>query len=279
MTQTPEPSPAATADAPLDQQPVVIERSDAVATVRLNRPDAMNALDIATKEALLAALTEVAHDPAVRCVVLTGSGRAFCVGQDLREHIRLLQADDPSLWETVPHHYNPIAELLATMDKPVIAAINGVAAGAGAAFAMAADLRVMVDGAGMNLAFAGIALSCDSGSSWWLQRLVGPARAKELLLLPRTVPAVECLELGLVTAVATPEKFEETVGELASTLAAGPTLAYGSIRRSVAFSAGHDLAISLAVEAGHMARTGASADHRAAVEAFLAKQTPVFTGD
>lgn len=258
--------------------PVVVEREGGVATVRFNRPDAMNSLSVATKEALLAALTDVADDPQVRCVVLTGSGRAFCVGQDLREHVGLLKSEDPSLWETVPEHYNPVAELLATMDKPVVAALNGVAAGAGAAFAMAADLRVMVDTAGMNLAFAGIALSCDSGSSWWLPRLVGPARAKELLLLPRTVPAAECLELGLVTRVVAAEDFEATVRELATQLAQGPTLAYGSIRRAVAFSAGHDLTASLAHEAELMALTGASSDHHAAVDAFLAKDKPAFTG-
>ena len=261
-----------------EEQPVLVERAGAVATVRLNRPGAMNSLGVATKEALLAALTEVAEDPDVRCVVLTGTGRAFCVGQDLREHVGLLQDKDPSLWETVPKHYNPVAQLLATMDKPVVAGVNGVAAGAGAAFAMAADFRVMAEGAGMNLAFAGIALSCDSGSSWWLPRLVGPARAKELLLRLRTVPAAECLELGLVTQVVAAEELEATVGELATTLAAGPTRAYGAIRRAVAFSAGHDLSTSLAHEAELMALTGASADHQAAVDAFLAKEKPRFTG-
>jgi 2-(1,2-epoxy-1,2-dihydrophenyl)acetyl-CoA isomerase len=280
MTQTPaSPQPTdRSTPASTPGSPVVVERVGAVATVRLNRPEAMNSLDTPTKEALRAALTEVAHDSGVRCVVLTGTGRAFCVGQDLREHIRLQQAGDESLWRTVPEHYNPIVELLTTMDKPVVAAVNGVAAGAGAAFAMAADFRVMVDTAGFNLAFAGIALSCDSGSSWTLQRLVGPARAKELLLLPRTVPADECLSLGLVTRVVATDELDSTVAELAATLAAGPTLAYGSIRRAVAFSAGHDLTASLAQEAEYMARTGASADHRAAVAAFLAKEKPTFTG-
>jgi 2-(1,2-epoxy-1,2-dihydrophenyl)acetyl-CoA isomerase len=259
--------------------PVVVARDRGVATVRLSRPEAMNSLDVATKEALLAALTEVAEDPTVRCVVLTGSGRAFCVGQDLREHVGLLQSNDQSLWETVPRHYNPIVELLATMNKPVVAAVNGVAAGAGAAFAMAADVRIMVDTAGINLAFAGIALSCDSGSSWWLPRIVGPAKAKELLLLPRTVPAAECLELGLVTRTVAAEDFQDAVDEVAQTFAAGPTLAYGSIRRAVAFSSGHDLAASLAHEAELMALTGASADHHAAVAAFLAKEAPTFTGE
>jgi 2-(1,2-epoxy-1,2-dihydrophenyl)acetyl-CoA isomerase len=265
-------------DAPDPTRPVTVERDGAVATVRLDRPEAMNSLSVATKEALLTAVTDVAGDPDVRCVVLTGSGRAFCVGQDLKEHIGLLQAGDPSLWETVPRHYNPVAELLATMDKPVVAALNGVAAGAGAAFALAADFRVMVDTAGFNLAFAGIALSCDSGSSWWLPRLVGPARAKELLLLPRTIPAEECLSLGLVTQVVSADALEATVSELAHRLAAGPTLAYGSIRRAVAHSAGHSLADSLAHEAELMARTGATEDHRAAVDAFLAKEAPRFHG-
>jgi 2-(1,2-epoxy-1,2-dihydrophenyl)acetyl-CoA isomerase len=261
------------------QSPVLVERDGAVATVRLNRPQAMNSLDIATKDLLVTALTEVAEDPSVRCVVLTGSGRAFCVGQDLREHITFLQSDDPSLWETVAKHYNPVVELLATMNKPVIAAVNGVAAGAGAGFALAADFRVLVDTAGFNLAFAGIALSCDSGTSWSLQRIVGPAKAKELLLLPRTVPADECLALGLVTTVVSADAFEATVRELATTLAAGPTLAYGSIRRAVAFSSGHDLTESLAREGDYMSLTGATSDHRAAVAAFLAKEKPVFTGE
>lgn len=272
MTQTPAP-PLPT------HEPVVVERDGAVATVRLNRPEAMNSLDTPTKQALLAALTEIAADAGVRCVVLTGTGRAFCVGQDLKEHIRLQQQGDPSLWRTVPEHYNPIVELLTTMNKPVVAALNGVAAGAGAAFALAADFRVMVDTAGLNLAFAGIALSCDSGSSWSLQRLVGPARAKELLLLPRTVPSQECLSLGLATRVVTAQELDATVRELATTLASGPTLAYGSIRRAVAFSAGHGLTESLEREGEYMALTGASADHKAAVAAFLAKEKPTFTGE
>src|SRR6185436_1083397 len=216
--------------------------------------------------------------PAIRCVVLTGAGRAFCVGQDLREHIALLSSQDESLWSTVRDHYNPIVELLATMNKPVIAAINGVAAGAGASFAFAADLRIIVDTGGLNLAFAGIALSCDSGSSWTLPRLIGTAKAKELLMFPRTVPASEALELGLVNRVVSAGELVGVVGELARTLAAGPTLAFGAIRRSVAFSAGHPLGESLAYVADQTALTGSSEDHAAAVAAFLAKEKPTFGG-
>jgi 2-(1,2-epoxy-1,2-dihydrophenyl)acetyl-CoA isomerase len=257
---------------------VLLDLTDGVATLTLNRPQAMNALDIATKKVLLATLVQVAEDPAVRCVVLTGVGRAFCVGQDLREHIDLLSNRDESLWSTVPEHYNPIVELLSTMNKPVIAAINGVAAGAGASFAFAADLRVIVDTGSFNLAFAGIGLSCDSGASWTLPRLIGIARAKELLMFARTVPAAEALELGMVNRVVSAQQFPAAVGELARTLAAGPTLAYGAIRRSVAFSCGHPLSESLAQEADQMALTGGSADHAAAVAAFLAKEKPTFQG-
>jgi 2-(1,2-epoxy-1,2-dihydrophenyl)acetyl-CoA isomerase len=257
---------------------VLLDLTDGVATLTLNRPQAMNALDIATKKVLLATLLQVAEDPAVRCLVLTGLGRAFCVGQDLREHIDLLSNRDESLWSTVPEHYNPIVELLSTMNKPVIAAINGVAAGAGASFAFAADLRVIVDTGSFNLAFAGIGLSCDSGASWTLPRLIGIARAKELLMFPRTVPAAEALQLGMVNRVVSAQEFPAAVGELARTLAAGPTLAYGAIRRSVAFSCGHPLNESLAQEADQMALTGGSADHAAAVAAFLAKEKPTFQG-
>ena len=169
-------------------EPVLVDVADGVATVTLNRPDAMNSLDVRHKQALLDAVRPVAEDDAVRCVVLTGTGARSASGQDLKEHIGLLQSGDRSaLFNTVEEHYNPIVQTLATMPKPVIAGVNGVAAGAGASLAFACDLRVLADTAGFNLAFAGVALSCDTGSSWTLQRLVGRAKALELLYFPRTV--------------------------------------------------------------------------------------------
>jgi 2-(1,2-epoxy-1,2-dihydrophenyl)acetyl-CoA isomerase len=259
------------------EQPVLLRRDGGVATVTLNRPDAMNSLDVATKDALLAAVTEVAEDETVRCVVLTGTGRAFCVGQDLKEHVDLLQnGGSDALFTTVPRHYNPTVLALATMPKPVVAALNGVAAGAGASLALACDYRIAADSAGVNLAFSGIALSCDTGSSWTLPRLVGPAKALELLYEPRTIPAGECLELGLVTRVVAADELEAATRAVAERLAAGPTLSYAAIRRSVHFSATHDLPDSLAFEAQMMAETGATADHRDAVDAFVAKQRPTF---
>ncbi len=259
---------------------VLLTTVGSVATVRINRPEALNSLDEDTKVRLLGVLRQVAADDSVRCVVLTGEGRAFSAGQDLVEHRASLRSAPSGdlLARTVIEHYNPIVLLLATMAKPVVAAVNGVAAGAGAAFACAADLRIVAHTAGFNLAFAGVGLSCDSGSSWSLPRLVGMAKAKELLLLPRTVGAEEALRLGLATQVVPADDLPAVVAELAGRLAAGPTLAYGSIRRALAFSAGHDLPEALAHEAELMRLTGASADHRFAVEAFVAKQRPTFTG-
>jgi 2-(1,2-epoxy-1,2-dihydrophenyl)acetyl-CoA isomerase len=258
--------------------PVLYAVDDGVATITLNRPDSLNSLDTATKAALRDSVLDAAADAGVRAVVLTGTGRAFCVGQDLREHADSLATDDADLGATVHEHYNPIASTLATMSKPVIAAVNGVAAGAGAAFAFACDLRIVADTAGFNLAFAAIGLSCDSGSSWTLPRLVGWALAKELLLIPRTVKADEALSLGLATEVVPADAVLERAGELARQLAAGPTLAYGAIRQALAFSAAHGLAESLANEGELMRFTGSTEDHRSAVAAFLAKQPTEFRG-
>ncbi|GAB3772886.1 2-(1,2-epoxy-1,2-dihydrophenyl)acetyl-CoA isomerase [Nocardioides ginsengisegetis] len=258
---------------------VLLDVTDGVATITLNRPDAMNSLDIATKVLLLETVRTVADDPAVRCVVLTGTGRAFCTGQDLKEHVQLLESGgSDQLFSTVDEHYNPIVTALAGMAKPVIAAVNGVAAGAGASLAFACDLRVVADTAGFNLAFANVALSCDTGASYHLQQLVGRARAIELLYFPRTIKADEALELGLATSVVPADGLAAEVGALAARLAAGPTVALGAMRRSVAYSAGHSFEESLAFESSMMTLTGATSDHREAVAAFVNKQKPTFEG-
>jgi 2-(1,2-epoxy-1,2-dihydrophenyl)acetyl-CoA isomerase len=259
--------------------PVLLDLTEGVATITLNRPEAMNSLDVATKEALLETVTAVADDPAARCVVLTGSGRAFCVGQDLKEHVEILHsASKDELFTTVDAHYNPIVTALATMAKPVVAAVNGVAAGAGASLAFACDLRYLAEGAGYNLAFANVALSCDTGASYHLQRLVGRAKAIELLYFPRTLSAAESLELGLATEVVAGDDLAGVVSEVAARLAAGPTLALGAMRRSVAYAAGHSFEEALGFESRMMTETGATEDHAAAVAAFLAKEKPVFQG-
>ena len=272
-----------TDDSPLDQpavdQPVLLDLSDGIATITLNRPDAMNSLDVATKVMLLDVLRQVADDPAARCVVLTGTGRAFCTGQDLKEHISILRSESSeSLFRTVDEHYNPIVTTLAGMAKPVIAAVNGVAAGAGASLAFACDLRILADTAGFNLAFANVALSCDTGASYHLQQLVGRARALELLYFPRTLRAEESAELGLATKVVPADELAAEVRALAERLAAGPTVALGAMRQSVAYASGHSFEEALAFESSMMQKTGATEDHGAAVAAFVAKEKPAFKG-
>ncbi len=253
--------------------------SDGVGTITLNRPAAMNALDNPTKDALLTALERVGGDETVRCVVLTGSGRAFCVGQDLREHAAGLRSGDQErLFSTVPDQYNPIALGIAQLDKPVIAGLNGVAAGAGASLAFLADYRLLAASAGFNTSFTAIGLSCDTGASWSLPRLIGQGRAMDLLLNPRTVGAEEALRIGLASEVVPDAEFADRLGELSARWAAGPTRAYAAVRRAVGYAAGHPLSDALSFEARLMNETGATDDHRQAVEAFLAKETPRFVG-
>lgn len=255
---------------------VLYEVDEGLARVTLNRPEAMNALDTGTKNELRDALRDAGSDEAVRAVLLTGRGRAFCVGQDLKEHIGILEAGGGLT--TVSEHYNPIATAIATMPKPVVAGVNGVAAGAGAGFAFAADYRIAADTAGFRTAFAGVALSTDSGMAWTLQRLVGYGPAADLLLFPRTVPADEALSLGLVHKVVPAADLAAEALAVARQLAAGPTVAYAAIKDAMAYGAAHSFTDTLAREEQLQARAGASADHREAVAAFVRKETPRFVG-
>jgi 2-(1,2-epoxy-1,2-dihydrophenyl)acetyl-CoA isomerase len=257
---------------------LLVERAEGVATLTLNRPESMNSLSVELKQALISAIEDISRDASVRAVVLTGTGRGFCVGQDLREHVALLQADDPAPLNTVTEHYNPIVLGLAGMPKPVIAAVNGMAAGAGAGLAFACDFRIVSKTAGFLLAFANVGLTLDSGVSWTLPRLIGSARATALALLAEPVTADAALEMGLVNAVVEPDRVLAAAQELAARLAAGPTAAYAAIKASLAFAASSSLAGSLAKEAELQTAMGATEDHRNATAAFVAKQKPVFLG-
>ncbi|MHB8342648.1 MAG: enoyl-CoA hydratase-related protein [Mycobacteriales bacterium] len=258
--------------------PVLYHLEGGVATVTLNRPEALNACDVALKEGLLQALDQATGDATVRAVVLTGAGRAFCVGQDLREHRDRLGERHPNALDTVTRHYNPIVSALTNLAKPTVAAVNGVAAGAGAGFAFGCDFRVASANASFLLAFAGIGLSADSGTSWTLQRLVGYAKATELLLLAEPVAAAEALALGLVSQVVPLEALASTAAALAGRLATGPTAAYAAIKEALSFAATASLHDTLAREAVLQERAGATRDHHNAVAAFLAKTRPVFEG-
>ncbi len=252
--------------------------ADGVRTFTLNRPEAYNSLTVELKELLLAGLREAAADDSVRAVVLTGSGKAFCAGQDLKEHVGLLQAGDPAPLHTVKEHYNPIVETIVGMPKPVIAAVNGPAAGAGAAFAYASDLRIAATSANFLMAFANVGLGPDSGASWTLQRLIGLGRAAELMLLARTVDPAEALTLGLVSEVVPDEELAARAQKLAAKLAAGPTVAYAKIKNVLSVAAESSLKDALAAEDAAQSALGGTADHTEAVEAFVGKRKPNFQG-
>lgn len=259
-------------------EPVLLETAGAVATVTLNRPDQMNSLTLATKTALLDVLRRVHDDDAVRAVVLAGTGRAFCVGQDLGEHGALLDAGDPAPLSTVREHYNPIVTLLAQMPKPVVAAVNGTAAGAGLGLACACDFRVGATGARWTTAFTAVGLTADSGLSFTLPRLVGGAKATALLMLAEPFTTEQALEMGLLTALVAPDRVLPVAVELAARLAQGPTTAYALLKQSLAAASAGDLAAALETEEQLQAAAGATADHREAVRAFLAKRPAVFSG-
>ena len=247
--------------------------TDEVATITLNRPEALNSLTVSMKVGAARRAAARAADEQVRAVVLTGAGRAFCVGQDLNEHKAGLDAGDTEL-STVTEHYNPIVEAITSLPKPVIAAVNGMAAGAGASLAFACDIRVAADNAGFLMAFAKVGLGPDSGASWTLQRLVGIGRATAMMMLAEPVAAPQALEMGLVSAVVPAADLRSVVDAIARKLAGGPTVAYGAIKDTVSFAASHSLSESLANEAEAQARCGATADHANAVERVPGRKQP-----
>jgi 2-(1,2-epoxy-1,2-dihydrophenyl)acetyl-CoA isomerase len=258
--------------------PLKVDRHGAVVTLTLNRPDALNALNEPLKQALRSAIADLNGDRTCRAVVLAGAGRAFCVGQDLREHVESLAAGQAL--STVVEHYNPLVLALTDLSRPVIAAVRGPAAGAGASLAFLADLRVGGPRTSFVTAFASIGLAADTGASWTLPRLVGSARATELLMLSEPLDAAEAYRWGLLNRlVDDDDKVLPAAQELAARLAAGPTVAYGQLKRELRASVTSTLAEALDVEAHAQARCAATADHHNATAAFIRKERPVFTGE
>ena len=258
---------------------LLVDLADGVATLTLNRPESLNSLSTELKIQLRDTLAKIAIDESVRAVVLTGAGRAFCVGQDLREHVSLLESGSAAPLDTVREHYNPVATLITEMPKPVVAAVRGMAAGAGAGLAFLADFRIGGPKTGFLMAFANVGLAGDTGVSWTLPRLVGHAKATELLMLAQPIDAAEASRLGLLTTlVDDDEQVLPAAQALATRLAAGPTVAYGQIKRQLQVGAAGSLADALEAEAVAQAVSGATDDHRASVFAFVAKERPVFSG-
>ena len=252
-----------------------VEVDGPVATLTLDRPDALNALTVPVKVALREALQSLAADRAVRSVILTGAGRAFCAGQDLAE--REGPAAAP-LEVEVRERYNPIIRALRSMGQPVIAAVNGVAAGAGASLAFACDLRIAAEEARFVLAFGRIGLVPDSGATWFLPRLVGPAKAAELALVGDPVDASEALRMGLVAKVVPGDQLMTEARALAGRLAEGAPLALALTKEALQRSMTIDLDEALEGEAKLQGIAGASADHAEGLAAFREKRPPHFSG-
>ncbi len=250
-----------------------VERDGAVATVTLDRPDALNAQTRASRRALVRDLRALSADESVRCVVLTGAGRAFCAGQDLREEGALENVD-----EMIRESYIPIVEVLVGMPKPVIAAINGAAAGAGLSLALACDVRYMADGAVLMMAFSNIALVPDCGGSWLLTQIVGYAQAFEIAATGRRVGASEALALGIVQRVLPAEELMPAVHETATALAARPTQTLGWTKRLMRTAEQSTLAEVMELEAQLQAAAVGSSDHAEGVTAFLEKREARFEG-
>lgn len=253
---------------------ISVESSGGVLTVTLNRPDVLNAVNDLLARELHDALRQAARDAAARCVMLTGAGRGFCSGADLRDR----PGTRPSYREHLHATFNPIIVAMRTMEKPVIAAVNGVAAGAGCSIALAADLRIASDRASFIELFARIGLLPDSGSTWFLPRLVGLGKALEMCYTTDPVDAAEALRLGLVNRVVPHEELMREAMELAGRLAAGPTKAYGLTKRAIYFGLGASLEQSLEYEAQLQDVAGATTDHRQGVAAFLEKRQPKYEG-
>jgi 2-(1,2-epoxy-1,2-dihydrophenyl)acetyl-CoA isomerase len=253
---------------------VETSRHGAVLTITLNRPDVLNAINKAMHEGLAAALKE-ARDPEIRAVVVTGAGRGFCVGQDLTE---FSEAADGDIADRLREGYHPNIRAVRALEKPVIAAVNGAAAGAGLSFACACDIRIAADSATFIPAFINIGLVPDSGGTFFIARLLGPARAFEWMSAGQRLTAEDAYAWGLVSEVVESDRLPERTAELAATLAAMPTRAIGMTKRLFDAAPANTLEEQLELEAQLQSAATKSEDFREGVAAFLEKRDPDFTG-
>ena len=256
---------------------ILYETADNVATITLNRPNTLNAFNNQMIQETTAALKQAGRDNNVRVIVITGSGRAFSSGQDLGEV--QLRGEDFSIREHLRHGYHQLIKRMVSLEKPIIAAVNGVTAGAGVGVALAADLRIVSEKASFILAFSKIGLVPDSGTNWFLPRIIGYGRSYELAITADRLTAQKALEWGVVNVVTTPETLMETVAAWTGPLATGPTLAYGLAKRAMYKSWNMSLAEALDYE-GHLQEIcSRSHDFEEGVNAFLEKREAEFKGE
>ena len=261
----------------MDETPVLLDKRAGYRVVTLNRPSRLNSFNEAMHRALMAALTEAEADSACRAILLTGAGRGFCAGQDLSD--RVASGDiRPDLGHTIETYYNPLVRKLRSLPFPVVAAVNGVAAGAGANIALACDIVLAARGASFIQAFAKIGLVPDSGGTWILPRLVGAARARGLALLAEPLPAEKAEAWGLIWKAVDDDKLMAEAEKLAQHFACAPTFGLAQIKRALDAAETNGLDAQLDLERDLQRQAGASPDYAEGVKAFMDKRAPNFSG-
>jgi 2-(1,2-epoxy-1,2-dihydrophenyl)acetyl-CoA isomerase len=261
-----------------DFETVRLDTADGVATLTLARPDRLNSFTVQMHGEVQDALARVRADRAVRCLVLTGAGRGFCAGQDLADRAVDPNAAGVDLGESIERYYKPLVQALRSLEMPTLAAVNGVAAGAGANLALACDLVFAARSASFFQSFSKIGLVPDCGGTWWLPRLVGPARAMGLALTAEKLSAERAEQWGLIWKCVDDDALMPAVQVLARELAAGPTRGYVRTRQAIDAAATLTLDASLDLERDCQRELGRGDDYREGVAAFMARRTPVFKG-
>jgi 2-(1,2-epoxy-1,2-dihydrophenyl)acetyl-CoA isomerase len=258
--------------------PILVSRDAGVLSLTLNRPDKLNAFNPEMHKLLREALEEARDEAGVRAVLLTGSGRGFCAGQDLSERNVSADAAPIDLSVSLGSHYNPLVRRLRALPKPVVCAVNGVAAGAGANIALACDIVLAARSASFVQSFSKLGLVPDSGGTYFLPRLVGSARAMGLALLAERLSAEDAERWGLIWKAVDDARLMEEASAIARIFAVGPTKGYGLIKKALHASAGNSLDSQLDLERDLQREAGLSADYREGVGAFMQKRKPQYTG-
>ena len=256
---------------------VLIGQDGGILRLTLNRPERLNALNKELYEAMMVGLERAERDDSVRVVLLTGAGRAFCAGQELGPEVYAAAGPQPDVGPVVAR-YNGMIERMRGLEKPIVAAVNGIAAGGGASLALACDIVVAARSASFLQAFARIGLVPDCGGTFFLPRLVGEARARAMALLAEPIKAEEAAAIGLIWRAVDDDKLGDEAGRIAGRLATAATYALGLTKRALEASLGNDIAAQLALERDLQRLAAASPDYAEGVGAFLAKRPAVFTG-